>query len=146
MNIQGGTQIVQQLIEDVTGKKFSEVAKEMVFDPLNMKDSTFELLRPEEVNPETVVSGHLEEGQVVEGGWHIYPESAAAGLWTTPSDLAQLVVSIQNNTLLTKKETTQDMLRLQPNSHHGLGPEINPSAQEFFHGGDTEGFVLCMAS
>src|SRR5271156_301142 len=38
---------------------------------------------------------HEADGTMVIGGPHIYPEMAAAGLWTTPSDLAQILVDIQ---------------------------------------------------
>jgi CubicO group peptidase (beta-lactamase class C family) len=70
----GGYAVVQQLVEDVSGAPFADVAADLVLDPLGMRDSTFFQSR---------------------GGSHRYPEAAAAGLWSTPSDLARFVIAVQ---------------------------------------------------
>ncbi len=81
----GGYVIVQQAIEDVTGESFERVAQEVVFKPLAMSDSTFEQPPPES----------LAE-RAARADWNLYPELAAAGLWSTPRDLATFVSAIQN--------------------------------------------------
>ena len=146
----GGTQIVQQLIMEAVGgnKLYAEIAKEMVFDPLGMTSSTFAIQRPGEEQTIPRAIGHMGDGSVVAGNWHLYPESAAAGLWTTPTDLAKLVIGIQNNSIL-NDDTTALMLTPQPNSQHqpggflGLGPFLNPAANEFSHTAGTLGFSAC---
>ena len=70
----GGYVVLQQLVEDVTGLTFADAAADLVLDPLGMRDSTFFQSR---------------------GGPHRYPEAAAAGLWSTPSDLARFVIAVQ---------------------------------------------------
>jgi hypothetical protein len=40
------------------------------------------------------VSGHLGDGTEVKGGFHVFPEHAAAGLWSTPTDIANLLLVI----------------------------------------------------
>jgi CubicO group peptidase (beta-lactamase class C family) len=85
--------IIQQLIEDVTGKTFNVLIDEFIFKPLNMKNSTFEHV--EKVRQ--LSSGHNKDGNVVDGNYPIYPYPAAAGLWTTPSDLAILVIELMNS-------------------------------------------------
>lgn len=139
----GGTQIVQQLIIEAMGgeKSYVEIAKEVVFEPLGMTFSTFELKR--QAAPSSTylaASGHLSDGSIVPGGSNLYPESAAAGLWTTPTDLAKFVIGIQNHSILSEK-TTALMFAQQPNSPCGLGPFLNPEAHEFSHGGGTVGFI-----
>ena len=72
----GGYALVQLLVEDVTGRPFAEVARELVFEPAGMASSTFEQRT---------------------GAWHHYPEQAAAGLWTTAADLARFVAVLQRD-------------------------------------------------
>src|SRR5262249_32193648 len=80
----GGYAIVQQLIEDVTGVPFAHVARELLFRPLEMTRSTFDQPPPQ-----------LLCDAVARTDWRLYPESAAAGLWTTPADLARFVCALQ---------------------------------------------------
>ena len=135
----GGTEIMQKMMEDVTGRKLSDLANELVFQPLGMTASTYELILPSDEEKRLVAVGHMEEGEVVPGKWHVYPESAAAGLWTTPSDLARFIIGIQNHSILSE-ETTRQMLTRQVNSEFGLGPMINEAGNDFSHGGVNEGF------
>lgn len=80
----GGYAIVQQLIVDVTAGTFEEAAQATVFVPLEMRNSTFEQPLPE-----------FKWHRAARPDWRAYPEAAAAGLWTTPSDLARFVAAIQ---------------------------------------------------
>lgn len=88
--------IIQQLIEDVSGKPFEVVMDELVFKPLNMKNSTIKQSLPKEIREE-LSSGHNKNGNIVDGKYPIYPYPAASGLWTTPSDLAVLVIELMNS-------------------------------------------------
>ena len=87
----GGYTVVQQLVADAAGRPFAEAARDLVLRPLAMDRSTFAPLDP--AAPDVAWSpGH--DGTAVPGGWHAYPESAAAGLWTTPTDLARFVAAL----------------------------------------------------
>jgi uncharacterized protein DUF3471 len=85
-------------------------------------------------------------GQALKGRYHTYPEMAAAGLWTTPTDLALLVIELQkslagkSNRILSKSMTAQMLSKQFQN--WGLGPAITMKGQivEFSHGGVDEGF------
>ena len=92
----GGFCIIQQLIEDSTRTPFNEVMKELVFQPLKMKNSRLEATIPQE-NIENYSCGHNKNGEVVDGKYPIYPYPAAAGLWTTATDLAILVIELMNS-------------------------------------------------
>ncbi|QXE02822.1 serine hydrolase [Terribacillus sp. DMT04] len=87
--------IIQLLIEDVTGKPFNEVMNEHIFLPLNMENSTFELPTSEVTN--YFSCGHHKNGKLVNGKFPIYPYPAASGLWSTPKDLALLVIEVMNS-------------------------------------------------
>jgi CubicO group peptidase (beta-lactamase class C family) len=88
----GGYCIIQQLVEDVTGESFAKVAKSLVFEPLGMTHSTFERLAESDGR---VAVGHDSEGKALAEKWRVYSGVAAAGLWTTPSDLARLLIEVQ---------------------------------------------------
>ncbi|WRP08854.1 serine hydrolase domain-containing protein [Rossellomorea aquimaris] len=82
--------IIQLLIEDVTGKPFSKVMSEHLFQAIHMEDSTFEL------PSQNVSCGHTNDGEVVNDKYPIYPYPAASGLWTTPTDLALVMVELMH--------------------------------------------------
>ena len=83
----GGMEVLQQMAEDVTGMPFRSYMKNNLFDRLGMNSSDF-------VQPmagplaRRAAKGHDMDGVMLPGGWRIYPELIAAGLWTTPTDLA----------------------------------------------------------
>jgi CubicO group peptidase (beta-lactamase class C family) len=141
----GGITIEQQLIIDVTGEPFPQFMRETVLDKIGMSDSTYEQPLPAS-RAAMAASGTELDGTVVPGKWHIYPEMAAAGLWTTPTDLAKFGIE----TALSKQGKANHVLseamtreRLKPQMENvGLGFFLggggNP--QEFGHDGDDEGF------
>ena len=137
----GGYTVMQVMIEDVTEQDFVTTMNEHVLDPLGMRSSTFSNPPPEELQPRRA-TGYRANGDAVEGGYPIYPEMAAAGLWTTPSELVKYAVEVQaiangkEDGVLTR-ETVAAMLRPGLNNH-GLGPVVNEHT--FGHGGADEGF------
>ncbi len=120
----GGYTVVQQLIADVSGEPFSTFMRETVLSPLGMTSSSFDsALSP--AQQERTATGHYGGGQAVEGGHRIYPELAAAGLWSTPSDLAKFVIGVQQahggkSSAILRKSEAEELLRKQMESE-GLG-------------------------
>jgi CubicO group peptidase (beta-lactamase class C family) len=93
----GGYLVLQQLLLDLQepGKEleFPVLMRERVLVPLGLEDSTFELPLSS-TRAARAASGHGGDGRVVPGRWRAYPESAAEGLWTTPTDLARVVLAL----------------------------------------------------
>src|SRR6185436_13576377 len=90
----GGTTIAQLAIMDIEKKAYPQIAKETVLGPLNMTNSTYSQPLPDDWRKKAA-SGHRADGSMVAGKLHIYPEMAAAGLWTTPTDLAKFAIEVQ---------------------------------------------------
>lgn len=113
----GGFTIAQQVLVDVFRRPFYEIMKELVLEPLEMKNSTYE--QPISfTHRNNIACGYGEAGDEVEGMYHIYPEMAAAGLWTTPSDLAKLGLELQHilngkKDGILKVESVREMLKSQ---------------------------------
>jgi len=141
----GGVTIEQLLMIDVTGKSFPVLLRETVLDKIGMSASSYDQPLPA-ARAALTANGTYADGKPVHGRWHIYPEMAAAGLWTTPTDLAKFAIEIaqskngKSNKVLTQK-TVEEMLT--PVLPHGPGlgffvEEQNPGV--FGHNGADEGF------
>ena len=141
----GGYTVMQQLMVDVTGAGFPEFMKSHVLSPLGMKNSTYQQPLPSDLAKLTA-TGHYGNRRSVEGRWHIYPEMAAAGLWTTPSDLARFAISIQHayagkSGSVLSQSMARQMLTDQKN-RDGLGVFLqgDSTSLRFGHNGRDEGF------
>lgn len=128
----GGYTIVQQLLDDLSGKPFEELLAESVLDPLGMTRSSFGTPK------EAPASGYRSDDTVVEGDWHVYPELAAAGLWTTPSDLARFALALQQGANAVLDAEHVEAMLTPVVDRQGLGPGVG--GKEFGHGGANEGF------
>jgi len=147
----GGYCIAQQVMIDVAQKSFPDILQEVVLSQLDMLNSTYEQPLPEgKIN--NASSAHDSNGNMVAGNHHIYPEMAAAGLWTTPEDLAKFLIEIQlsldgtSNKVLNKELTEEMVTPVIGNYALGLGiQEINGEIY-FGHGGANEGFRCLMTA
>jgi CubicO group peptidase (beta-lactamase class C family) len=142
----GGFCVMQQLLVDVGHKPFPEILDETVFRPLGMVHSTYQQPLPEELH-ESAAAGHGALGEVIPGRWNTYPEMAAAGLWTTASDLAHFGIELQRakvglaTRVLTPPMAAQMLTRQLEGA--GLGIFIegkNGSTERFTHNGANAGF------
>jgi CubicO group peptidase (beta-lactamase class C family) len=141
----GGFEIVQQAVMDVTGIPFAKFMHDSVLQPLGMKHSTYEQPAPTTLLAHAATP-YLEDGSAVKGGPHVYPEQAAAGLWTTPSDLARLAISVQKSLSgapggVLPLGTAHAMLA-PVSGQQALGFSVGGSTSNkyFTHGGANEGY------
>jgi CubicO group peptidase (beta-lactamase class C family) len=146
----GGTTVMQQMMEDVSGRAFAPYMNEAVLQPLGMLNSSYEYNVAAD-RAGRIARAHDPGGRPIAGGWHRYPEMAAAGLWTTPSDLARFLIAVRR---ASNGETVgpitpalaRQMLTLQKGdngSGFGLGLQLDRigTPQGWFgHGGANEGY------
>jgi len=85
--------VIQLLIEDTMGKPFSVLMDELIFQPLSMTNSTFSSTLSTS-NTDNFACGHDKNGELISGKYAIYPYLAACGIWTTPNDLAKLLLDV----------------------------------------------------
>jgi len=139
----GGMLVVQRLLEEITSKPFPQIIKEVIFDKVGMKHSYFLQPLTEELG-RSAATGH--ERDILPGKWTTKPELGAAGLWTTPSDLARFMIELQkaklgrSNQILSTAMVTQ--MFTPQNELFGLGVHLKDGDTPtwFVHGGITEGF------
>ena len=143
----GGITISQLIFSDVIKQPYEEFMQKNVLDPLGMTNSSF--TQPPPASKEKILAtGYLTDGKEINGKYHIYPEQAAAGLWTTPSDLCLYIIETQlafngkSSKVLTPEMTK---LRLTPIIEDAaLGTWVNSrvtgSYKYFNHNGGNAGF------
>jgi CubicO group peptidase (beta-lactamase class C family) len=84
-----GTTIAQLATTDLVGHPFPAIMRELIFDPLALRSSTFAQPLPPDLAARAATA-HPWNGVPLPARWHVYPEMAAAGLWTTAGDLARI--------------------------------------------------------
>lgn len=145
----GGFIVVQLLVMDASALPFPQFMNESVLDKLGMKQSTYEQPLPKDWAPRASV-GHDRAGRIIKGRWRTYPEMAAAGLWTTASDLARFAIEIQNsltgksNKVLSKEMTAGMLKRVMGDYGLGIESKGEGPAASFSHGGTNDGFRCMM--
>ena len=141
----GGTTIAQLAIMDIEKKPYPEIARETVLAPLKMTNSTYSQPLPDDWRKKAA-TGYRSNGSEVEGKIHVYPEMAAAGLWTTPTDLAKFAIEMQlslagrSNKVLTKESVKTMTSSFMEDVGLGFFIEKHGDSFYFGHGGADEGF------
>ncbi len=144
----GGFTVMQQLLVDVSGRPFPDLLSELVLKPLGMADSTYEQPLPPDRRG-AAASGHDANGKLIPGRYHTYPEMAAAGLWTTPTDLARFLIEVRRGlrgeSPIIPAATAKAMTTaVKPGYGLGLSLEGYGPSATFGHGGSNEGFKCQM--
>ena len=141
----GGTTISQHVLTNVTKSNYADWMQKNVLEPIGMTNSSYQ--QPPTVT-NNLATGYYGNGKPVTGKYHIYPEQAAAGLWTTPTDLARYIIECQLALEgRSKKVLSSAMMkkRLTPyiDSNAALGVFIeNRKGQLYFnHNGGNEAFL-----
>lgn len=134
----GGYEIVEALMGDVTQTPFPVLMQTLVLKPAGMERSTFAQPLPRDREAEAA-KGHYGDGKALQGGWRIIPEHAAGGLWSTPTELANLLMQVGRawrgqSSLFLLPETAREMLQAQNSGPYGLGAAI----------GDADGSLVVM--
>ena len=143
----GGTTISQMIVQDVSNLPYEKFMRENVLKPMGMNNSFYTQPPPME-DQKKLASGYLDDGEEVKGKYHIYPEQAAAGLWTNPTDLAMYIIETQlalhgkSQRVLSEGNTK---LRLTPyidkSTALGVFIDIRGGKKYFSHNGQDRGFV-----
>jgi CubicO group peptidase (beta-lactamase class C family) len=146
----GGYVVMQQMVIDVTRKPFPQFMDETVLKPLGMAFSTYSQPLPDEMAVRAAKGYGGIFGQPIHGAWHVYPEMAAAGLWTTAGDLGRFAIGIQNavggkSNPVISQPLTREMLTIQRNND-GLGLFLKSRGEtlRFLHDGVDAGFDATM--
>jgi CubicO group peptidase (beta-lactamase class C family) len=141
----GGFTIAQQMMIDATGQPFPQIMQSLVLGPIGMRHSTYQQPLPQARIGEVALPAD-DKGEPIPGGPHTYPEMAAAGLWTTPSDLALWIIEMQRSLTghanhVLSPEMTRTMLT-PVKDDYGLGVDLSKqnAVPSFAHSGGNAGY------
>lgn len=140
----GGYLVAQLLMTEKTGQNFDRIIQNQVLEPAGMTRSGFS--EPPVSEKANVASGHVADGTMVAGGWHVYPELAAASLWSTAPDLASFGLTIMKAIREEPNAMLSPALASQMATAHvgsrSLGFEVGGEgrARHFGHDGTNEGY------
>jgi CubicO group peptidase (beta-lactamase class C family) len=142
----GGVTLMQLAMEDVTGRPFAEFMRATVLAPLGMADSSY-VQPPAADYAARVARAHDGQGRRSAAPFHVYPEQAAAGLWTTPADLAKFAIEVQKAVRGPRGAVIDQASAREMTAPVGTGPfavgftiERNGEGWYFSHGGSNWGF------
>jgi CubicO group peptidase (beta-lactamase class C family) len=145
----GGLTLVQLLMTDVTKRPFPDLMRDTVLTPLGMRRSGYEQPLSAE-RDKNAARGHDRGGNARDVKWHVYPELAAAGLWTTPTDLARFGIELQKSLQGRSNRVVSRALASEMATPVGVGPfaigmQIGKTGEGWYlsHGGSNWGFQ-CM--
>jgi CubicO group peptidase (beta-lactamase class C family) len=147
MEYSGGAVTVQQLaLSDARARLFADIMRETVLDPIGMVNSSYEQPISEE-NDRNAARAHDREGEPMGPKWHVYPELAAAGLWTTPTDLARFAIEVQKSAIrasnrVLSQATVREMLTPVGVGGYAVGFGLQRLGEGWYftHGGSNWGF------
>lgn len=141
----GGITILQQIVEDITGEPYESYMQKNVLDPLGMSSSFFNQF-PEKKYMKYLATGYYLSGEEVTGKHHIYPEQAAAGLWTTPIDLCLSIIETQlsyigkSDKVLSPEMTRLRLTPVMKDAALGVFVAEKGTTRYFNHNGGNTGF------
>lgn len=142
----GGVTLMQQALSDARGRPFAEIMRDDVLGPIGMANSSYQQPISRE-HDRNAARAHSGEGKPMGAKWHVYPELAAAGLWTTPSDLARFAIEVQLSALgrsnrVLSRTTVEEMLSPVGVGDYAVGFSMSKMGQGWYftHGGANWGF------
>ena len=141
----GGYTIMQLLLTEVMGDSFPNILNQEVLRPLGMSHSTFVQPLPMS-RRRRAATGYQSDGMPLAGDFRTHPEMAAAGLWTTPSDLALAAIEVQkdyagtSNKLLSMDVARQMLTHQKDDWGLGVALAATDHPLRFGHAGSNEGF------
>jgi CubicO group peptidase (beta-lactamase class C family) len=143
----GGVTISQLIVMDITHLPYDVFMKKNVLDPLGMTQSSYNQPPTGEKAP-LLATGYRSDGLEIPGKYHIYPEQAAAGLWTNPVDLCKYIIETQlsyqgkSSKVLSHEMTKVRLTTVLEDAALGtfVNSRVTGSLKYFNHNGGNEGF------
>jgi CubicO group peptidase (beta-lactamase class C family) len=127
-------------------RPFPDLMRDTVLAPLGMRHSAYEQPLSAE-RDKYAARAHDRTGAARDAKWHVYPELAAAGLWTTSPDLARFGIELQKSLQGRSNRVLNRAMANEMASPVGVGPfaigmQMDKMGEGWYlsHGGSNWGF------
>src|SRR5687768_15989961 len=117
----GAVTLVQLLMTDALKRPFPDMMRDTVLARLGMRDSGYEQ-RLSAARDRKAARAHDRTGAARYVKWHVYPELAAAGLWTTSPDLARFGIELQKSLQGRSNRVLSRAMAQEMATPFGVGP------------------------
>ena len=142
----GGVTVMELALSDAHKRSFVDVMQERVLNPIGMTRSSYvQPISP--AHDRNAARAHDKKGDSAGPKWHVYPEHAAAGLWTTPTDLARFVIEVQlsargESNLILSQSLVHEMLNPVGVGPYAVGFSVSKNGEGWYfsHSGSNWGF------
>ncbi len=155
----GGITLAELAFTRITGTTLRDAFQKEVAEPLGLVRTGYFQPLDEDKLANAAFGGRLAQKEDLAHGYHYYPEHAAAGLWTTPTELVKVGLALSRSYRrggFLKKKTARRMME-PVLDNYGLCIYRGVNHPEMaYHGGWNEGFLtewnfslkedLCVAS
>ena len=142
----GGITLMQLLMTDALKRPFPDLMRDTVLAPIGMRHSAYEQPLSAE-RDKHAARAHDRNGAARDAKWHVYPELAAAGLWTTSPDLARFGIELQKSLQGRSNRVLSRAMAQEMASPVGVGPfaigmQMDKVGEGWYlnHGGSNWGF------
>ncbi|GAB5532778.1 MAG: hypothetical protein Roseis3KO_45550 [Roseivirga sp.] len=143
----GGTTLSQLILTDTQNDSYEQFIEKELFQPLGLKNAFYSIQLDKYARKEMAYA-HLKSGKPIKNKFNYYPESAAAGLWITPTDLASILIDLQLSLkgkpamILSQASAIEMISPPIENDISGLGVFIEQMKEETYlqHAGSNRGF------
>jgi CubicO group peptidase (beta-lactamase class C family) len=142
-----GYLILQQMVQDLLGKSYSQIVQEYIFKPLNLKSSFIEYPFPDQFAGR-VIKPHNKQAVPSEDDGLYSSAYAQAGMITTPTDWAMIMMDLMKaaagkNSRILNQESARMMFTIQrkvdPEEFEGL--DFQALGLFLFGDGDKRFFI-----
>ena len=143
----GGITIAELAFTRMTGTALRDAFQREVAEPLGLTRTGYFQPLDDDFAGNAAFGGRLCLKEVPDRGWHYYPEHAAAGLWTTPSELCRIGIALSRSCRdggILNKETARRMMTPVMKDYGLCLRSLNSEEREeevAGHSGWNEGFL-----
>lgn len=129
-----GTALAGYIVEQVSGMSFAEYIEQHIYEPLEMRYSTFRQPLPAELSPHLTGAYRYVDGEFLPAEFVYMPE-AAGGMSSSASDMARFMLAyLQDGQVGEGRILSAETVQLMRDQQFAIHPDLHGMAYGFIEG------------